>query len=376
MISLKIWHGPMRTTLTLPLPDGELQQELVKAFRTAPSKVTADAISPQALSALDGKEIDLDELNFLVKSMERFTQYEQDQFFAAVQAEQVSDLKALINLSFNMDRYTLVQNTTDLAAIGRKYFLNKLGGIPVSELDKLDFEQAGRDLLVSGNGTPTTYGLLFENKDTPYREVYDGTTFPYYEHLGGAIAVAELEYGPKTEYLYLPEDELAIIKAARRMGAPSSDMCKATLTDFMVDDPTWMQHFENMLRDDGIGAVNELAAVFPKSSEGLEKLAAVVEYADVSDSSDILRLATHLEDFVFIKGAETDEDVGRHFVDHDSEYNVSPEVMDYIDFDSLGNQIGEDREGQFITDSFVCMDSGCSLEMILNPDNDLIMGGI
>ena len=119
-----------------------------------------------------------------------------------------------------------------------------------------------------------------------------------------------------------------------------------------------------------------MAALFNKSSEGLEKLAAVVEYADVSDSSDILRLATHLDDFVFIKGAETDEDVGRHFVDHDSEYRVSPEVMDYIDFNALGSQIREDREGQFMDDGFVCMDSGCSLELILNSDNDFTMGVI
>ena len=100
MITLKIWHGPMRTTLALPLPDSELQQNLVKAFRTAPSKVIADEVSPQALSALDGKEINLDELNFLAKSLEQFTPYEQEQFFAAVQATQVSNLQALINLSF------------------------------------------------------------------------------------------------------------------------------------------------------------------------------------------------------------------------------------------------------------------------------------
>ena len=68
--------------------------------------------------------------------------------------------------------------------------------------------------------------------------------------------------------------------------------------------------------------------------------------------------------------------MGRHFVDFNSEYNASPEVMDYIDFDALGNQISEDREGQFIDDGFACMDSGCSLEMILNSDNDFTMGGI
>ena len=41
-----------------------------------------------------------------------------------------------------------------------------------------------------------------------------------------------MEYGPKTEYLYLPEDELAIIKAARRMGAPSPDMCRVASVSY------------------------------------------------------------------------------------------------------------------------------------------------
>ena len=115
MITLKIWHGPMRTTLALPLREAEIQKTLVKAFRTAPFKVTADDVSPEALAMLNGKEIDLDELNFLAKNLDRFTPYEQDQFWAAVQVEQPSDLKALINLAFNMERYTLVQNVTDLA---------------------------------------------------------------------------------------------------------------------------------------------------------------------------------------------------------------------------------------------------------------------
>ena len=376
MITLKIWHGPMRATLTLPLREAEIQKTLVKAFRTAPFKVTADDVSPEALAMLNGKEIDLDELNFLAKNLDRFTPYEQDQFWAAVQVEQLSDLKALINLAFNMERYTLVQNVTDLAAVGKKYLLNKMGALPASEIDKLDFEQAGRELLTSGDGTPTTYGLLFTNEDVPYREVYHGATFPYCEPRRDIIAVAKMEYGPKTEYLYLPEDELAIIKAARRMGAPSPDMCRVAFTDFMLDAPTWIQHLETMLCEHGLGVANELADAFPRTTEGFEKLAAVVEYADVSSSGEVMRIARHLEDFVFIKDAETDEDVGHHFVSFDSEYRASPELADYIDFDALGNQISEDREGQFVEGGFVCMDSGCSLEMILEDDMDLTMRGI
>ena len=138
----------------------------------------------------------------------------------------------------------------------------------------------------------------------------------------------------------------------------------------------WVQHLENVLRDEGISEANEFAIAFPKSDEGMEKLAAVAAYADVSDSKEIMRLAMHMDDFVFIKGTETDEDVGQHFVDHHSEYSASPELADYIDFDALGNQISEDREGQFVEGGFVCMDSGCSLEMILDDDLDLAMRGI
>lgn len=53
MITLTIWRSPMRTTLTLPMPDGKLQQELVKAFGDAPQRTTAADISPQALAMLD-----------------------------------------------------------------------------------------------------------------------------------------------------------------------------------------------------------------------------------------------------------------------------------------------------------------------------------
>ena len=248
----------------------------------------------------------------------------------------------------NLERYTLVQNTADLAAIGKRHLLNKQGCLTASEVESIDFEQIGRYLLSSRQGVPTANGLVFRNSEVPYHEVYDGTTFPYYDYRGDSIVVAQLEYDGKTEYLYLPEDGLAIIKAARRLDAPSSDMCRATLTDFTTDNPWWMKHFEDVLKEDGIWAANEMAVLFPKSDEDMEKLSAVMEYADVSSIEDITQLAKHLDDFVFAKGATRDGDVGHHFVDFDSEYSVSPEVMNYIDFDALDSQIIEDYCGEFV----------------------------
>ena len=52
MITLTIWHSPMRTALALPMSDEKLQQELVNAFGDAPQRATVADISPQALARL------------------------------------------------------------------------------------------------------------------------------------------------------------------------------------------------------------------------------------------------------------------------------------------------------------------------------------
>lgn len=90
-------------------------------------------------------------------------------------------------------------------------------------------------------------------------------------------------------------------------------MRKVAFIYFTLDNSVWIQHLENILRYDGISQANEFAIAFPKSDEGMNKLTAVAAYADVSD---------------------------------DSEYRASLELGDYIDFDALGNQISEDREGR------------------------------
>ena len=66
--------------------------------------------------------------------------------------------------------------------------------------------EVGRDLLSSGKGVPTEYGLLFENEEVPFQQVYDGTTFPLYCYKGNEVAIVHMHYQGRTEYLYLPEE--------------------------------------------------------------------------------------------------------------------------------------------------------------------------
>ena len=58
--------------------------------------------------------------------------------------------------------------------------LSSRGCIGVDELEKMDLEKIGRELLSTGKGILTNYGLLFRNGDVAFEEVYKGKGFPSY----------------------------------------------------------------------------------------------------------------------------------------------------------------------------------------------------
>ena len=58
--------------------------------------------------------VNLDELNYLAKRMDSFFGDEETQFFEAIKLEHFTDMKDLINLTFNLDKYTLIKDVSDI----------------------------------------------------------------------------------------------------------------------------------------------------------------------------------------------------------------------------------------------------------------------
>ena len=145
-------------------------------------------------------------------------------------------LPDLLNLSFNLNRYPLIRDIGDMGKIGREYLLTVNGGIPAHDEDDPKYVQLGRELIQSGNGIFTEYGLLFVDEDTPFQRPYDGQTFPPYLYDPDVLCVAKATYEDKTEYLYFPSEEEAIDKAFARLGTTADEM-KITLEDFNTDSP-------------------------------------------------------------------------------------------------------------------------------------------
>ena len=162
---------------------------------------------------------------------------ERKQFFAALTCEELGigwGMKNIINLTFNLDRFTLIEDTSDLEKVGLTHQLNIRGAISASELEDREWPhyasqnalEDGKKLLDSGKGIQTEYGLLFVNREIEFGDFYNGTAFPRHFCNPDAIANVGIFYRGVTEYIELPCEDITIKKALCRLGAENIKACK------------------------------------------------------------------------------------------------------------------------------------------------------
>ncbi len=71
------------------------------------------------LKILVDKNVNIDELNYLMKRLDSFDSREMEKFYAAAFGERLERIDDLINLTFNIHCYSLVNNFSDLDKLGR-----------------------------------------------------------------------------------------------------------------------------------------------------------------------------------------------------------------------------------------------------------------
>ena len=259
------------------------EEDLTKAIKSLRSVATSpegifllSMHRPEQLKLLEDRFVDLDELNYLAKRLDGMSQGELTQFYAGANHERFTNLKDLINLTFNLHRYTVIQNMSDMATVGKNHYLSKNQMMTPDEQKATDFAKIGRDLIQSGKGVLTEHGILFKNEDVPYKEVYDGSTFPQYNYYGGELLTVEAEHAGRTETLYLPCEDLTITKAMYRLGCDSVDEIDFTFADTSFDNTSWFARLQKLLTEVGIYQLNEVAGALNAASADLSKLTAVM----------------------------------------------------------------------------------------------------
>ena len=378
MIKLKIKYGNSQTDLCFPYTEKEMNAALerIHAEDVTPLELyVSEVIFPDELGCLQDRFVNLDEVNFLAKRMDSFFGDEEYQFYEAMKLEGFDTLPDLINLSFNLNRYPLIQDISDMGKIGREYLLTVKGCLPADDEDDPKYAQLGRELIQSGKGVFTEHGLLFADENTPFQKLYDGQVFPPYVYDPDVLCIARAEYNGRSEYLYLPCEEKAIDKALARLGA-APENAKITLEDFSVNNPKWFERFKQIAADEGVYELNGLATAINSADTDLKKLWLVAEYAEVEEAWQLARLAENIGCFKVIEDVNDYEDVGRYIIDNNDCYALHPELEDYFDFNGFGEHIAEEYGGKFVGDNFIYNDTDTSLLDILYQDEPMTMGGM
>ena len=369
-IILNLRNAGRDTDIEFPCTETEMSEALEKIAipdLNAPKVFVSEVVEPYGLSMLEGKALNLDEVNYLAKLLDSLAQDERDKVYAVANYEGYDTPKELINVYFNSDSYTLVQDLKSIEQVGRQYYMTIKGGMTTDEAQKTDFAKIGRDLLFSKKGIFTDYGLLFRNEEIEFREIYDGQVFPQYSYYGDELFTVEMEYNGKREYLYLAEETRSIDKALARLGAKDYSDCKLQICDFNIESKIWLERFKAMLNKESIYAVNEAVKAVNVAGMDLEKLDALVRYVEDESAETVIKLAEQIDDFKYIYYAEDYEDVGKYAAENIRGADLPIELTDYIDYEAYGEHIVRECGGKFLKGGgFVYISGEISLDEILS----------
>ena len=380
-IELVLQNDGEAKTLAFPCTESEYQ-ETIKELRVKNGYgFVREVVEPKGLKFRENTFINLDELNYLAKRLDGFTEREEAKFYAAVETGDYVSTKDLINLSFNLNCYTLIRDVSDMKSVGKEYVLSSREGISLRELRELDLEKIGRELLSSGKGVPTSYGLLFRNEGVEFEEIYNGKGLPAYYHTGAEALGVEIEKDGERDYIYFPCEKTETDRALKRIGAGDISDCEKTI-DYTPGGKEWEERFNTLLQKNDISSINEIAeAVSPLTANGdgvtenLYKLSAVIEYAGVSDTKDIIRLAKRLDEFVYIREVNDDETLGRILAENEF-CDIPDSMTQYMDYERYAQDFMF-KSGAKYTEhgDVVYLMEEQTLSEILG-ENDITMGGI
>lgn len=129
MIKIRIRNDDHEIDLQFPISENKLYAKLAEIHaiegKDAPqSAFVTEVYWPEELSMLKDRFANLDELNYLARRMESFDYHEYDQFLIGITKLENPTEKDLINLTFNLDHFTLCKDVSSYGKIGIIDYMN------------------------------------------------------------------------------------------------------------------------------------------------------------------------------------------------------------------------------------------------------------
>ena len=313
--------------------------------------------------------VNVEELNYLAKRLESFDTGEAAQFQAMAHKLELFELKDLINLTFCCQQATVITDFSNLAAIGRDHYMNLHGGCAsVDELNKLDGKETARQLIESGGGTITPYGVVYDS-GMKLEQVYDGRFFPCYYYEPNVITVAvtskaEPEDTEHITWLFLPMVQEEIDRALLRGGITDPSEIRLSLED------SWLPHEVLDLLDMDHVDISELNALVQALDEfsdmSIRKYAAAAVMARPHTTEQAKHLAENLDLFDFAPSASTPEEYGKYMIQKSGRFDYDENLDAFYDYEKYGTERMNEEDGMFTDQGYIAYKGYYSMEKVMN----------
>ena len=325
--------------------------------------------------------VNMEELNYLAKRLESFDTGEAAQFQAMAHKLELFELKDLINLTFCCQQATVITDFSDLAAIGRDHYMNLHGGsASVDELNALDGKKTARQLIESGSGTITPYGVVYDN-GMKLEQVYDGRFFPCYYYEPNVITVAvtskaEPEDTEHITWLFLPMVQEEIDRALLRGGITDPSEIRLSLED------SWLPHEVLDLLDMDHVDISELNALVQALDEfsdmSIRKYAAAAVMARPHTTEQAKHLAENLDLFDFAPSASTPEEYGKYMIQKSGRFDYDENLDAFYDYEKYGTERMNAEDGMFTDRGYIAYKGYISMEEVMNgsQSSHMVLGGL
>ena len=325
--------------------------------------------------------VNVEELNYLAKRLDSFDMGEAAQFQAMAHKLELSELKDFINLTFCCQQTTVITDFSDLAAVGRDHYMNLHGGCAtVTELEALDGEETARQLIASGSGTVTPYGVVYDN-GMKLEQAYDGQFFPcyYYEPRATMVAVtskSELENTEHITWLYLPMAQEEIDRALQRAGIADPADIRLRVEHSQL--PNEVNLLLNM-QHESLANLNALAQTTDAlSTDDVKKLGAVVTLAKPQNAEQVKNLVENLDLFDFAPDAHSPAAYGKYIIQQSGHYEFDENLDDSYDYEGYAQRRMNDENGMFTDRGYIAYKGYFSIEEVMDGSQSdrMEMGGI
>ena len=327
------------------------------------------------LKCLEGKTVNFDELDYLAKRLESYNEYEAAQFQSVVALRKAENLPELINLTFSSQQATVITNFSDLKEVGKDHIMTRNGGMMSrEEAESTDFERVARELIGSGKGVVTPYGVVYDNDMKMDRLYTKGSPFPIYYYEPPTLVVemtsARKPYRPDNEadktWLFLPMSAKQLEHAMMRAGLVSFDDMRLRFVESnMPESVDAAINYEH----EGILELNEMSKELKALTDADKaKLDAVAMYVQPQYAFQIKLLAENLDQFDFVPGVQNAEEYGKYMIQESGHFEYDPNLEAFYNYAGYAEQRMKEQSGEFTLNGYVSYLGTMSIDELIMQD--------